>query len=113
MIPPDPFDSEFAELLARLILAFVLVMIAIGLFFGCAHRPEPRREECHVLRVDQITESMGDGESAAVREKWLAWCGEGRYVVFSSSVVAGQRVRFTEYQEDNELQIYGQVEGPK
>lgn len=113
MIPPEKPDNELPELITRMAIGFLIVMLALAFLFGCASPRPPKRSECHVLRVDEITETLGDREGSATREKWLAWCGEGRYVVFRSSVAPGDLVRFTEYQEDNQLQIYGAIEGPK
>lgn len=102
---------KLEDLMIALMVAGILILGCLA--SGCAYRPMARNAECHVLRVDEITEHIGEGEGGATQTKWLAWCGEGRYVVFKSSITPGEVVRFTEYQEDNQLQIYGAIEAPK
>ena len=89
----------------------VIAPMLVSAIASCAQPPPRASSECHVLKADEIIENLTGPE--AMRTKWLAWCGEGRYVVFTSSVSAGQVLRFTEYQEDNQLRIYGAIEGPK
>lgn len=77
-------------------------LMALALMTGCAHAKGERDAECHVLAVDPIQDTMGP-------TKYIAWCGEGRYVVFRSTVSVGDFVQFMEYQEEDQLQIHGYI----
>lgn len=95
-------------------LVMLLVMALLSWFLGCANvQPPPRKAQCHVLRADESSRDIKTDAGNARMRRWLAWCAEGRYVLFTSSVAPGQVIDFDEYQEDDELQIYGRIGGTK
>lgn len=87
----------------------MIPLVALLFLAGCSPKAQIR-SVCHVLKVDKIIERDRQAPDRSDALRYLAWCGEGRYVVFSSSVTPGDVVRFTEYQEYDQLQIHGYIE---
>lgn len=106
----EELDAQVARLIKRLAIVFALIFIGLVFLMGCASAPKVKAAECRVLSVSKLNEKIADGATVS---RWLAWCHEGRYVLFLSPVKVGEVVSFTEYREDDQIQSIGSVTGRK